>query len=526
MLALELVVLLGIAILVCSRLGARTGIAPPILLLAAGALLWFIPSMRAVHLPPETMLLLFLPALLYWEAITTSLRGIRRDLRGIILSSTVLVIASAGAVAAVAHAFGLPWGPAWVLGAALAPTDATAVSVMGRVLPRRNITVLRAESLINDGTALVVYGVAVSITLGEESFSVPRIGWSFLLAYAGGAVAGAVIAWLAVLVRRRLHDPVLINVAIIVTPFAAFWLAEEIGASGVLAVVVAGLIISQIAPRIGRADARRMTETSWTLATFVLNGSLFVLIGLEAQSAVRNLTSVRVVTAVALVLVVAIVLIVVRAGFLFASAYTIRLLDRRPEQRLRRVPNRSRVVSGIAGFRGAVSLAAALAIPESLTSGQPFPDRDAIILVAAGVIAFTLVVQGALLPVVVRWASLPADTLPEQERRFAETRATELALAELPAIADELGTDPDVAERLRNDYEEHLRALAAECDEANEPAAQHEQQYSALRLALLARKRAVVVSLRDEHRIDDAVLLQLQTAFDTEEVRLSRNAAD
>ncbi|MEV0247474.1 Na+/H+ antiporter [Nocardia sp. NPDC050712] len=522
MLALELIVLLGLSIILCARLGARIGIAPPILLLAAGVLLWFVPPMRSVHLPPETMLLLFLPALLYWEAITTSLRGIRRDLRGIILSSTVLVIVSAAAVAAVAHAFGLPWGPAWVLGAALAPTDATAVGVMGRILPRRDITVLRAESLVNDGTALVVYGVAVAITVGAEDFSAPHIGWLFLLAYAGGAIAGAAVAWLAVRIRRRLDDPVLINVAILVTPFAAFWLAEEVGASGVLAVVVAGLIISQIAPRMGRADARRMTETSWTLAAFVLNGSLFVLIGLEAQAAARNLTSVTVLTAVLLVVVVALVLVAVRVGFLFVSAYTIRLLDRRPEQRLRRVPNRARVVSGFAGFRGAVSLAAALAIPEKLSSGQGFPDRDAIIFVAAGVIAFTLVVQGALLPVVVRWARLPVDNAPEQERRFAETHATEVALDELPALAAELGTDPDVAERLRNDYDEHLQALATECEESSERAAQHEQQYTALRLALLARKRAVVVGLRDEHRIDDAVLLELQTAFDTEEVRLTR----
>ena len=153
--------------------GARrqpgTGRAPPILLLVCGVLLGFVPALREVQLPPEAMLLLFLPALLYWESLTTSLREIRNNLRVIVLTSTLLVIATAAAVAAVGHALGLPWGPAWVLGAALAPTDATAVGVLARALPRRTVTTLRAESLVNDGTALVVYGLAVGVTVGEES---------------------------------------------------------------------------------------------------------------------------------------------------------------------------------------------------------------------------------------------------------------------------------------------------------------------------------------------------------------------
>ncbi|MFC9914388.1 cation:proton antiporter [Streptomyces sp. NPDC059862] len=161
MLGLDLIVVLGLALLLGEGIGHRLRVAPPVLLLVIGALLGFVPALREVHLPPEVVLLLFLPALLYWESLTTSLRQIRRDLRGIILMGTTLVIATAGAVAVVAHALGLGWGPAWVLGAAVAPTDATAVGVLAKSLPRRNVTLLRAESLINDGTALVVYGLAV-----------------------------------------------------------------------------------------------------------------------------------------------------------------------------------------------------------------------------------------------------------------------------------------------------------------------------------------------------------------------------
>ena len=164
MLGLELVVLLGAALLVGHVLGRRFGIAPPLVLLAVGALVGLIPAVRQTQLPPEVVLLLFLPVLLYWESLTTSMREIRTNLRGIVLMSTLLVILTAGTVAIAAHALGLPWGPAWVLGAAVAPTDATAVGVFAKSLPRRQVTVLRGESLINDGTALVIFGLAVGIT--------------------------------------------------------------------------------------------------------------------------------------------------------------------------------------------------------------------------------------------------------------------------------------------------------------------------------------------------------------------------
>ncbi|MDT0322105.1 Na+/H+ antiporter [Streptomyces millisiae] len=523
LLGLELVVVLGAALLGCEVAGRRLGLAPPVLLLAAGALLGFVPALREVHLPPEAMLLLFLPVLLYWESLTTSLREIRSNLRGIVLMSTLLVIATAAAVAATAHALGLPWGPAWVLGAALAPTDATAVGVLARRLPRRTLTVLRAESLVNDGTALVIYGLAVGITVGAEHLGVVHVGWLFLLAYAGGAAAGIATAWLGVLVRRRLDDPLQESVAVVLIPFTAFLGAEAIHASGVLAVVVCGLIMSQSGPRVGLPGARQQTQAAWSLAAHLLNGSLFVLIGLEAQSAVRGLTSVDLARALVTVAIVSAVLVAVRLAFLFVAVFLIRAIDRRPQQRLRRVSHRARVVSAVAGFRGAVSLAAALAVPHTLDSGAPFEDRDIITFVTCGVIVVTLVGQGLLLPAVVRWARLPRDTSVEDERHLAQTVATEEALDALDEVAAELGTDPEVVRRLREEYEAHLLVLRADREGAEDvPALRHDQHDTALRLALLARKRATVLRLRDQQRIDDTVLRQVQTALDIEEVRLSR----
>ncbi|MFB8176013.1 Na+/H+ antiporter [Streptomyces sp. NPDC055966] len=526
MLGLELVVVLGLAVLLAEITGKRLKIAPPVLLLIIGALVGFVPALRQVHLPPDVVLLLFLPVLLYWESLTTSLREIRRNLRGIVLLSTLLVIGTAGAVAVVAHALALPWGPAWVLGAAVAPTDATAVGVLARALPRRNITLLRAESLINDGTALVVYALAVGITVGEEHLTVVHVGWLFLVSYLGGVAAGVLTAWLGMRVRRVFDNPLLGNVAAILTPFVAFLLAELVHASGVLAVVVAGLIMSQAGPRMVRAATRRQAEEVWSLATFLLNGSLFVLVGVEAQSAVRGLAGNDLVQALVAVGAVSAVVVATRFAFLFTIPYLIRLLDRRPQQRLRRMTYHHRVVSAMSGFRGAVSLAVALSVPTTVDSGAPFPGRNAIVFVTSGVIVTTLVVQGLLLPGVIRWARLPHDTSVQDERFLAETTATEEAIKVLDDVAAALGTDPDVVERMRQEHETHLQLLREGGGETDgEDALRHDRQYTALRLAMLDRKRATVLRLRDGHEIDDTVLRQVQRQLDIEEVRLSRRPA-
>ncbi|MEY9892079.1 Na+/H+ antiporter [Catenulispora sp. MAP5-51] len=530
MLALTVIVVIGACVLGSGIVGNRTGIAPPVLMLAAGVLVGFVPRLRAVNLPPDTVLLVFLPALLYWESLNASLRAIRRTLRGVVLMSTVLVIFSAAMVAVVAHAFGVPWGPAWILGGALAPTDATAVAALGRVLPRQAMNMLQAESLVNDGTALVVYGVAVSVTIGTEHFSAVHVTWLFVRSYIGGALSGIVVAYVGAKVRARLEDPLLENVAILLIPFTAFLLAEAIQASGVLAVVACGLIMGQLGPRVGTPAVRLLSQGFWTLGTYVLNGALFVLIGLQSQSAVRNLTSFDLARALSLVAAVCGVLIAARLTFQFVVVYAIRVLDRRASQRARRVSHGFRVITGLAGFRGAVSLAAALAVPNTLHNGEPLPDRDVIVFVAAGVIA-ALMLQAFALPPVVRWADLPEDTVIESERRMATRTAAEEALEALPDIASTLGTAPEIIEMTRREYQKRLNLSRAgdpedDSEDIDDDAAERlrafDEQYRSLRLALLGNKRATVLRLRSEHQIDDAVLRQIQAKLDVEEVRLSR----
>lgn len=520
MLGLEVVVLLGCALVLCGALARRYPVAPALLLVLVGVLVGFVPRLREVQLPPEVVLLVFLPALLYWESLTTSLREIRNNLRVVVLTSTALVVATAGAVAVAAHACGLQWGPAWVLGAALAPTDATAVGVLASDLPRRTVTVLRAESLVNDGTALVLYGLAVGVTVGEEHLTGWHVSWLLVLAYGGGVLAGGLVGLVSWQLRRRMDDPVLEAIAMLVTPFAAFLLADSVEASGVLAVVSCGLFMSQVAPRITRAAARQIMVPFWSLSTTVLSSALFVLVGLSAQSAFRGLSSTSLLRALADTLVVAAVVIGVRWVWLYTTPYLIRMLDRRPQQRLRRVGARQRTVNAVAGFRGAVSLAAVLAVPERLDSGAPFPDRDLIVLITSGVIVLTLL-QALLLPAVVRFARLPADTSVAEELQLADVFTLDAALDALDDTAAELGSGETVVARVRHELDKQRRLVAA-AGEDGDPVVQHDDQYVRLSLALIGVRREALVELRDEQRIDDIVLRQVQARLDLDEVRISR----
>lgn len=517
---LETVVLLGVTVLAGAILATRLRMAAPLLLLIFGLVLGFVPQLRQIELPPETVLLIFLPVMLFWESLTTSLRSLRRDLRGIVLLSTLLVVASALAVAGVANLLGLPWSAALILGAALAPPDATAVAALGRMLPRRNFMLIKAESLTNDGTALVLYAIAVGAALGG-SYTPVTIAGLFALSYMGGAAAGILVAGAAYLLLIRVRDPLIINIALLITPFTAFLLAEAVGASGVLAVVAAGLIISYTASRISTAASRRQTESAWPLGSYLLNGALFVLIGLQVQAAVHEINARDVGRLLLSTAAVWLVLIIIRFVFQTVSITVIRILDRRPSQRQRRMTYRARAVSSIAGFRGAVSLAVALSVPTALKDGTPFPGRNDIIFITAGVIVLTMLVQGPILPAVVRWARLP-DEPEEEELRLAELAIASAAVSALDELAHELGTSPTVHSRLSDEYRSHLsvtQALKAGSDPAT--TMQSRQEEIALRQAVLERKREALLGLRLDGTVDDTVARRLQTRLDVEEQRLT-----
>ncbi|PRB12717.1 Na+/H+ antiporter [Microbacterium sp. MYb72] len=565
---LEVTVLLGLTILAGTLLAPRIRVALPLVLVVFGLLLGFVPQLREVQLPPETVLLLFLPVMLFWESLTTSLRSIRRDFRYILPMSTLLVVASAFAVAGVGVLFGMPWEIALILGAAVAPPDATAVAALGRLLPRRMFMKLKAESLTNDGTALVLYAIAISLAVGGDVTPL-SITWTVLVSYVGGVLAGAVIAALAYLLLRRSTSTAVINVTLLLVPFTAFLLAEIMHASGVLAVVVAGLVIAYVSPRITTASSRRQSEAAFPFGVYLLNGALFVLIGLEVQYVVHEISAAAVGRLVLITLGVWVALLAVRYLFQLLSAVVRRPTDARPPRSL---AARVRLLSTFAGMRGAVSLAIALSIPVEI-GGE---GRDEVVVVTAGVILLSLLVQGPLLPAVVRWAKLPVDTAEVEEYELAERTISGAALAALDDLAAEHGVGQEILDRVRSEgylmleyanaralareqaaVDAEASALDAMLDEPDpygggsaglelveqredavdgsslqiiatstavdvaqrSPLIRHEE-HTRLKLALLDRKREVLLGLRRSGTVDDVVVRRISARLDLEQVRL------
>ena len=422
------------------ELARRLGVAEPLVLLVLGAVLGFIPYLSDVQLPPDVVLLLFLPALLYWESLNTSLREIRSNLRSILLQSVGLVFATAAVVAVIGHAFGLPVMIALALGAILAPTDATAVGIVAGRLPRRALTMLRAESLINDGTALVLYAVAVGAVVAQQHIDLGDTVLRFLGSYGFGIAIGLAVGLLAVAVRRQLNAPVLENTMSVLTPFLAYLPAELVHASGVVAVVTCGLTMSQVGPKVISARTRTQAFAFWQITTHILNGALFVLIGFQLHAVTDVFNASTWERTMLLGLLVTVGVIGTRLVWFYTVPYLLRMVDRRPAQRLRRVSARHRLPLAWAGFRGAVSLAAALALPLETESGAPLPDREIVIAVTFGVILFTLLAQGLTIPAVVRWAEMPPDPEEFREEALAEQKALKAALDALPEVAEELGT--------------------------------------------------------------------------------------
>ncbi|QAY72471.1 Na+/H+ antiporter [Agromyces protaetiae] len=521
--ALVLVVSIGLVLLGGGVLSQRARWPLPLVLIGFGILAGFLPFLRGIALPPELVLLLFLPALLYWESLNTSLREIRANLRTILLLSIVLVIATATVVAIVGHAFGLSWPMAIALGAILSPTDATAVSSFIGKLPRRSDTIARAESLLNDGTALVIYALAVGAAVSGTPIEPGPAVLRFFESYVFGALIGLAVGFAVAGIRRVLGPSRVLHTTMsLLTPFLAYLPAEALGVSGVVSVVVCGLLLSYFGPRIVSAAMREQSYQFWQFATYVLNGALFVLIGLELHPLMGELGS-DWVEALVLGLLSAVVILAVRLAWSNTVPYLIRIVDRRPVQRTLRIGFRQRFPLAWAGFRGAVSLAAALALPTETAAGDPLPGRDVVIGVTFVVILFTLVVQGLPMKAIVRWARFPEDPREFDEELLAEQTLLERSLAKLPELTEQTSTSEEAAAAVRADLEHRLSLIHRE--EGHPEVAQHDDDESAaeqsLRLAIMEVKRNALVDLRNRGRIDDVILRRVQARLDLEELRLT-----
>ena len=506
-------------------LGALLALAPtlrvpvPVLLVAGGVALGFVPELPRIVLPPEIVLVALLPPLLYSAAFFTSLRDLRANIRPISLLAVGLVGVTMTGVAGVAHALlGLPWAAAFTLGAVVSPTDALAVTeIAGRVgMPRRIVAILEGESLVNDGTALVLYKAAVGAAVGT-GFSLLHVGAHLVLNIVGGIAVGLVVGFIVRQVRRRIDDPPIEVALAVITGYLAFLPASAIGVSGVLAAVTVGVYMGWYTPELTSVETRLSGNAFWEILTFLVNALLFVLVGLQLRPIVHGLSGSRDYIADAAVVCAAVLLL--RILFVPVFTYAPRFLIRRIRERDPYPPWQAPAVIAWAGTRGGVSLAAALALPAT------FPDRDLILFVTFCVIVVTLVGQGMTLPSLIGVIRLPPDDgSAAREDAKARIRAAEAALARLEELVAEGAVLPDSAERLRGAYGFRLNRFRERLDgTVNGEVEQRSARYQRVRRELLDAERSAVVSLRNSGLINDEVMNRVQRDIDLEASRLDVN---
>jgi monovalent cation/hydrogen antiporter len=513
-----LLLALMVAVAGLSILARLVRVPYPILLVLGGLVLGFVPGMPAVELPPELVLVAFLPPLLYWSGFFSSPRDLRADARAISTAAVGLVLATTVAVAVAAHAAvdGLSWPAAFALGAIVSPTDPLAATAIARRLgvPRRLITLLEGESLVNDATALVAYRVAVAAAV-SGGFVLWQAGLRFLVGATGGVLVGLLVGWLVAEVRRRLDDPVVEIVISVVTGYVAFLPAEQLGVSGVLAAVTAGLYVGWRAPELSSPSTRLLGFSFWEVMVYLANAVLFILVGLQLQPILSHLGGTAVAVLVGQAVLVSAVVIAVRLGWVFTVPYLIRLLDRRQAQRMRRAGARERLVVGWSGMRGAVSLAAALALPED------FPMRNLLLFLTFAVILATLVLQGLTLPTLIRRLRLTGDGAEEQEELRARMAATKAALDRLDELAGEDWTRDDTVARLHGLFEFRRRRLKARAGIWEDDGAEDRSlAYQRLLRELLQAQRQAIVRLRNQGAISNDVMHRIERELDLEDTRL------
>jgi monovalent cation/hydrogen antiporter len=519
-----LIVGLLVAVAGLSALARWLAVPYPIVLVIGGALFGFVPGVPEVRLDPDVVLVIFLPPLLYAAAFFANLNDIRANLRGVALTSVGLVLITMVAVAIAAHALigGLPWAAAFALGAVVSPTDPLAgAAIMRRLgVPRRMVSAVEAEGLFNDATALVAYRVAV-VAVVSGSFSLVDAGLSFIAGAAGGVAIGLIVGRVIAAIRERTADTQVSITISLLSGYAAFVPADAVGASGVLAAVTTGIYMGIKGPSIIPARTRLQGFMVWDILDFLINAALFVLVGLQLRTVVNGLAGRSGATLAGYALAVSAVVIVMRLIWFFTVPYLIRLLDRRPSQRDRRVGPQLRLVIAWSGMRGAVSLAAALALPLKTDAGTQFPERNLLIFLTFAVILSTLVLQGLSLPILIRRLGITTDDDEDSEEVRARLAATKAALAQLDALADEDWTRDDSIERMRRAYEYRKRRFAARAGKIEDDGYEDRSlAYQQLLQSVLGAQRDALVQLRNEGAISNEVMNRVVRDLDLEESRL------
>ncbi len=518
--------LILLAVLAGTALVARRiNVAPAILLLLAGIALAFAPRMPSLELPPELVLLVVLPPLIYSASVAMSWREFKSNLRPIIMLAVGCVIFTACAVAAATHyLIGLPWNIGFLLGAIVAPPDVVAPLAIARRLglPRRILVVLEGEGLANDATALILYRFAV-VAISTGMFSLPQAAGEFVAIIAGEVLFGAAVGWLSLRARHWVRDPQIEITLSLITPYIAYWLPEHFGGSGVIATVACGLYISWNGPLLISAATRLQGIFFWDLVIYLIEGLLFLLTGFQMRLLFEKSKAFPLHDILFATVLVAAIVVIARFAWVYPATYLPRLLSKRLRARDPMPSWRAVFVVAFTGVRGAVSLAAALALPLALPGGEDFPYRDLILFVSFGVIFITLVGFGLGLPPVVRWLGVAQagrdEHFAEHESEIAARReALGAALASLDAMTDDRELSDEVVKLLRARHEIRANQLPASLDPDRHDVAADSTDLT--RELISAERKFIHVLLRDG-KITDEIRRRIERDLDLEEASLA-----
>ncbi|MCD4524101.1 Na+/H+ antiporter [Nocardioides sp. cx-173] len=515
-------VALAVTVLAVTALSERVDLPPPLALIAVGVAASYVPGMPEVHLGAEVVLLGLLPPLLYATAIQTSLVDFNANRRTILLLSVGLVVFTTAGIGAVVHSLipGIGWPAAFAIGAVVAPPDAVAATAIARRigLPRRIVTILEGESLLNDATALVALRTAIAAGgLGashHEGITTWGVAADFAVAAGGGVAIGVGFFLVVAGLRKRITDPILDTAISLVVPFAAFVVSERVHASGVIAVVVAGLLLGHKAPIVQTAQSRIAESVNWRTIAFLLENAVFLLIGLQAEWLLRDvgrsdLSPERIVAVCAATLVGVIVL---RMVWVFVTRYL--LVRPGPDLVTGRVPPWSfTVVLGWAGMRGVVTLAAAFLIPPETEH------REVLLLIAFTVVAGTLFVQGLSLPWLARWLEVPAPD-PTDDALARATLLQQASKAGFEQLQQLEYDDPHhVVDLIRQRIDQRNFAawerLGTTADQESPS-----DLYARIRLDMIEAERRRVLEIRSSGTVASDIVADVLALLDVEESML------
>jgi monovalent cation/hydrogen antiporter len=514
-------------LVVVAVVARRLRTAPSILLVVAGIALAVIPGLPRLELAPELVLLGILPPLIYSAGVAMSWREFRFNLRLITLLAFGCVVFTTCAVAAAVHwLIGLPLAVGFVLGAIVAPPDAVApLAIVRRLgLPRRLVVVLEGEGLANDATSLILYRFAIA-AVSTGLFSFDRAAGVFALIIVGEIAYGIGIGWASLRLRRWARDPRVEITLSLLTPYAAFLLPQQLGGSGVLATVAAGLYVSWNGPLLIPAATRLQGIFFWDFLIYLLEGLIFLITGMQTRILLERVTGSLLYDLVIAALVTIVVVVVTRFAWMFPAIYLPRWLSASLRRRDPAPPWQWTFFLGFVGVRGVVSLAAALAVPLTTATDSPFPARDLILFVTFAVIVVTLIGQGVALPLIVRWLGLGRDAAKEYEREHkaelaARAEALNIAHARLKELVDSGQISPDVHAVLRA-RQEYRSGRLPRTDADGLEAGDSEAVASELRTDLIAAERKYIYRLLQEGQITDEARRRIERELDLEEASIA-----